>query len=462
MGKRKANAASPTNDSSIEIIPPPSTEPAKKKQKVRSLPGPVPTNFAAHLKARRARSSASTSTNARTKVKPANRSTSARIPLKPIEPTNAGPAPPEDDSSSSDDDNSATTNPVQPSAAAPPAPSMTPFAFKSYLSSCVDMDQGAARQETNLQGGKGPAARSRSKGKASRSTSLGRPPLAKSNEYRVGRVVVLPYGVRKPRPENRNKYGSPFSIRKSECIINDLFSYLRPIGFAIRRDVGFVFCEDWDEDRVYAEIQSLLPQACELLMDAYSNADPSSRPERPWLPCYKPSSKQETVVTKAEGPYTGASFREIGRLFSKSRYCAEDTIVIVSTVQIDLGDEDNDIDHRSDSEAETTQDDTVDADRDDISTIADDSDGANSYVPPGSSKRRLRPRPINKGKQKAIELSSDEDLDFGSGFDTGRRRKLSPGPDLSESFYDFSIGSHSANCTGLQAPRKAAYRPLPP
>ncbi|KAF9052101.1 hypothetical protein BJ165DRAFT_1524969 [Panaeolus papilionaceus] len=426
-------------DSSIELLPPPSTQPPSKKPRanptVPNFPSSLRPVFApanrtgssskpAKLSAKNTRAASTSTAVTRAKVKG-----KAKAEPEP-EATSDGDSSANDSDSNADNADNSNTGFTQ-----------TASNFKLFLKSQIKTDRGAARKETNNQGGKGPSARARA-GTSSTATStaaakstgsslsaISRAPVLKRSEFRVKVVMILPYGVTPAPPGQRNRYSSPFDIRGDAFWSKDL-GYLGSKGFSIRASNtdGYIFDDNWSEDRVFGEICRLLPEAAAKLKQAYN---PAKHGPRQWLPCLKAAYSGKFFVSPADGPFTGSVMRDIA--ISGNQRGGDDK---VSTAKIRISDDDG-----SDDESDAPP--------------APSSKSATKFKS-ASTSARSAPAPTRQLRSRVPKSAdiisvSDDDSDakpFGSpdlpgGTEPAYSRSGSPNHDLDQSFSElgFDVGS---------------------
>ncbi|KAF9051910.1 hypothetical protein BJ165DRAFT_1524808 [Panaeolus papilionaceus] len=305
-----------SDNPSLEIIPPPSTQPPTKKS--RPNVSTAPPNFPSSLRpvfapASHTSSALSSRPNSAFSSQPAksrksSNATTTAIATASTKAKGKAKAKPQVDSDQ--DDNSSNSNDKHDDSLAHFAKNAADF--KVYLASQINSNHGAARQETNDQGGKGPSARARAKptsasakGEDNSEADQLRP--LKPSEWWVPVVMILPNGVVRVPRDQRNKYESRFDIRGHAFWRKDL-AYLTCEGFTIHDPNGFVFDDKWLEEQVFEEIRSILPDAAQQLIN---NHHPAKDGPRSWLPCMKESYNGKFIVDRASGPFTGAVMRNI-------------------------------------------------------------------------------------------------------------------------------------------------------
>ncbi|KAF9037987.1 hypothetical protein BJ165DRAFT_1531888 [Panaeolus papilionaceus] len=419
MTDRRKRKADLKDDSSIEILPPPSTQPPPKK--LRPNRNAAPANFPSSL---RPVFAPNTRTSSASSSRPNTAFSSRPAKAKPQVDSDK-----DHDSNNSNHDNSVSLFAKSASE------------FKAFLKSQIKTDHGAARLETNNQGGKGPSARARAE-PTSASTKSGADSGAdqaralKTSEWRVQVVMILPNGV-KPAPRGqRNRYNSPFDIQ-GHAFWNKDIGYLGCEGFSIRDPDGFVFDDKWSEERFFKEICSLLPDAAQRLID---NHDPVKNGPCQWLPCLKEAYSGNFIVSPASGPYTGSVMRDIA-LSGRQRG--------VSTTKIRISDDDSEV---SDNEIAIPGPSTSPA-----------KPGLHSTQPPVASSSRIL-RSTNAKKAEIITVTDD---DYSSEADSNSfpdwytepaaSRAGSPQGDLDRSFSGIHLDTSLLHDCHPELPAEAAY-----
>ncbi|KAF9033402.1 hypothetical protein BJ165DRAFT_1410462 [Panaeolus papilionaceus] len=349
------------------------------------------------------------------------------------------------------------------------------FNFKNFLKSQIKNDAGGARKETNDQGGKGPSSQARRRSASKRSTTSDEDaaPTARRIvdplEYRVGIVMILPNGVNKvSSASERNQYKSPVNIRKEPIPVKQTFSYLSSINFAARSPEGFIFHDSWSEERVFEEIQTILPDACELMLQSHD----AEHHNRVWLPCIKTPYNNKLVVSPAKGPYTGSSMRNIGMLITKRRFDQDSGIFIVSTSKIPV-DSDTDSSSKSDKSNSDDDDSPFTQTRGQSKAKSKRAKGSKpSRKPTASSSQRTASGPQRpaRTKKKQVEVIniSDEDSEYrhespSAQTDPVGSRTGSLEYDLDKSFSGFTLEppGYDFGCTP-DIPDEAIYRASSP
>ncbi|KAF9035654.1 hypothetical protein BJ165DRAFT_1533630 [Panaeolus papilionaceus] len=209
--------------------------------------------------------------------------------------------------------------------------------------------------------------------------------------------MILPYGVTPAPLGQRNTYNSPFNIRSLAFWSRDL-AYLGSKGFSVRASDsdGFIFDDNWSEDRVFHEISLLLPNAAKTLNETH---DPVKNGPRKWLPCSKVAYSGKFVVSPADGPYTGSVMRNIA-ISGNQR---------VSTTKIRISDDDDLVISDDESSVPSAQPSRSTATSHKPAKSRSSSTQHHRSAPPSS--RQLRPR-IPK-KVDVISIA-DDDSDFES------------------------------------------------
>ncbi|KAF9034130.1 hypothetical protein BJ165DRAFT_1534323 [Panaeolus papilionaceus] len=449
-------------DSSIEIIPPPSTQPPASKKARRGTVTSIPSSLRPVFHSRHSSSTKSntisksrnmqspTKAKANTTVH-AGSSTAAttkaegKARAKPTATTDS------DDNTDSDSDSNHSSDAdsdgnsdkkalTKPSTSATADPA---FQFKGFLMLQIRSDKGAARKETNSQGGKGPSARTAavsipasSRNKKNPTDIIPRPRTVDSFRARV--VMILPYGVRPAPLENRNKYNSPFNIRKNPFWSKEM-GFLGSKGFAVRSPdpEGFVFNVNWSEERFFEEICSILPKAAERLIE---NHNEEKNGPRVWLPCVKAAYSGKIFVHPADGPYSTASMKDISGLARNTRRCDDnDGVFIVSTTKISLGDDDVDSD-------QDNQDSDVPMANTSAGSSSSKSRRSAKSVSVSASSRPTRAVTAKSKNVDIIQVTDDESDTASTGSPSGdtepaASRTGTPAIDLHQSFSEFTLGS---------------------
>ncbi|PPR03768.1 hypothetical protein CVT24_007511 [Panaeolus cyanescens] len=407
--------------SDIEIVPPPTSQPAPKKRRYQgpiNHPSSLCDLFPGH-------SSVSTSTSAITSTSTSSSSGSGSNSNKGKAKalTQAAPARSNPFLAKSKGKGKAK---VEPKSGVMPDAKLGTIKFKEFMAGCIQSDNGDARAETNNQGGKGPSSSMRRASAASSqktSTSLSMPPrvrIANSNEFRTS-------------PSGQPLW--PFLINHSKCFMRDRLPELTQDGFAYRnREV--TFCEHWSEKRVFEEFRTHLPEACEQLLDAYNSEEHG---DRAWYPCHKKTNGSVLVVTRVRGPYDGARMREIAGMINKSR--VQEGIYIASPARL-IEDDEFMIQHSSDSD----------------------------FEPPATRKSHTR----SKAKLPVVsssKLPATKSRSTGSDFSDNEyeiaeiaaltERELTPDIAIEGSFSGISI-SGPRRASPSELPEEAAYRPSSP
>ncbi|PPQ76330.1 hypothetical protein CVT24_008496 [Panaeolus cyanescens] len=321
--KRKASPSPPPErDSSVEIVPPPpSTQPAARRND-------RPINHPSSLRdvfPGRPRMAISTSTSSSSSSGPSISSgpstSKGKGKARAMSPAKASSARVGDSAAAK------FKLKAEPEPNAIPDVQLGKVNFKQAMTSYIKNEHGDARKETNIQGGKGPGSSQR---RTSTKGSIPAPMTRTSDpaEFSVSIIVILPYGVIQETESGNPVW--PLLIDHRKCVIADVLAELKQAGFAYRGP-PVVFKESWSEDQVFDKIQSVLPRACKLLLDVY---DPSVDGPRAWYPCCKESKAREVIISRAMGPYDGATLREIGGNLLKNRAVQTRALYIASTVRL--------------------------------------------------------------------------------------------------------------------------------
>ncbi|KAF9032588.1 hypothetical protein BJ165DRAFT_1535000 [Panaeolus papilionaceus] len=468
--KRKATEP----DSSIEIIPPPSTQPPAPKEARHSILTSIPTTLrpvflpghsssAKHntiSKSRHRQTSAQVQSNntvgyrstkaaGKAKAKPTAAADSDHDSDHDSDPNGDSDNNHVSDSSPSngDSDKKVLTKPSTSST------SSAAFQFKGFLMSQIKADKGAAHKETNSQGGKGPSARATaaSRNKKNPADVVPQPRTVNTDSFRARVVMILPYGVRPAPLDSRNRYNSPFNIRKNPFWSKEM-GFLSSKGFAVRSSdpEGFVFDVHWSEEQFFQHIYSILPKAAETMINNHNEA---KNGPCVWLPCVKAAYTGKFFVHPADGPYSGALMQDISGLAANTRRCDEnDGVFIVSTTKISLGHDDVDSDY---------QDEDVPMVNTSASSSSSTSRRPAKSVSVSASCDLRQPAPAvakkSKKKVEVIDVTNDESDSASTGSPSGdtepaASRAATPAVDLDQSFSDLifsqnilDIVTHFAN-----------------
>ncbi|KAF9039860.1 hypothetical protein BJ165DRAFT_1530871 [Panaeolus papilionaceus] len=458
--KRKA-----AEDSSLEAIPPPSTQPPPKKFRTNTAAPNFPSSlrpiFAPGSHSKPAKPATASTSAPKDATNPSVKNAKAKGKAKAEPQVNSE----EDHNSDNSDDSDSHADNSNSNFA------QTASEFKSFLKSQIKADRGAARKETNNQGGKGPSARGRadpspastSPTKTTAGTrAVPRPRALKVSEFRVKVVMILPYGITAAPAGQRNRYNSPFNIRGNAFWSKDI-GYLGSKGFSIRASDsdGFVFDDNWSEDRVFREISSLLPEAAEKLNQTHN---PVKNGPRKWLPCLKASHGGKFVVSPADGPYTGAVMRNIA-ISGNQRGGENEGIIIVSTTKIRISNDDDSTDSEDEPTAPSAQSSRLSTTSHKSATSGSSSTQQHHSAP--SSTRQLRSRLPKKVEVISITDDDSDTKSFGSldlqGTEPSYSRAGSPAGDLDQSFSElgvnFEFAHHDVNMHDCQPelPAEADY-----